>query len=225
MKRYTHYQQIHSDAVITFIIPTINRATLHFTLASLQAQTVDKWKAIILFDGCMPSNDLKRVIDANDRFLSVSIQKTGSTVNGINHHGSAGRVRNIGMTLVTTPWIGFVDDDDMLMPNYVQSLEEELTITPSCEFIIFRMVSQGVILPPIHCPSIGPGAVGISFCMKRSLFENDSIQFQQSGVEDYQLIQKVYDTKHKIVLSPHICYLVRKSQYIHEQALSRFIIH
>lgn len=223
--RLTRFQENNSDAIITFIVPSINRATLHFTLASLLNQTVQQWKAIILFDGCIPNKDVTKVMDANDRFLYLSVQKLGEHSNGVRGHGSAGLVRNIGMTLATTPWIGFVDDDDMLTPNYVASLKEELTLTPTCEFVIFRMIVQGTILPPARCPSIGPGAVGISFCMKRSLFEKERVQFQQSQVEDYQLIKRVYDTKHKMVLSSRVCYLVRTFQQVNERELTRFVIH
>ena len=55
----------------------------------------------------------------------ICINKLGK-VNNI--HGSAGFVRNIGMSLVKTPWIGFLDDDDKLLPNYVESLIKELKI-------------------------------------------------------------------------------------------------
>ena len=40
------------DNSITFIIPTIGRKTLKNTLISLQNQTIENWKAILIFDDC-----------------------------------------------------------------------------------------------------------------------------------------------------------------------------
>jgi glycosyltransferase involved in cell wall biosynthesis len=45
---------------ITFIIPSIGRDSLKNTIRSLLNQTSDKWKAIIVFDGC------KNTLDKND---------------------------------------------------------------------------------------------------------------------------------------------------------------
>ena len=50
-------QSFHAtNALITFIIPTLNRSTLADTIISLLSQTNTQWKAIIIFDGCSPSN-------------------------------------------------------------------------------------------------------------------------------------------------------------------------
>ena len=95
--------------MITFIIPTIGRNTLINTIKSLQNQTNMNWNAIIIFDGI--KSNLKHINYPNINI--IEIEKKGQSIN------SAGNVRNEGIKLVKTPWVGFVDDDDILMNNYV----------------------------------------------------------------------------------------------------------
>jgi glycosyltransferase involved in cell wall biosynthesis len=194
------------DALITFIIPTMNRVTLFNTVYSLISQTIDNWKAIVIFDGCSPSDT--HLLDAlNDkRILCITITKLGTE----NH---AGYIRNIGLEVADTPWVGFVDDDDILTPNYIQRLEEEIAITPSADTIVFKMADRGRIIPPLHCKEIVIGEVGISFAYKRSLIK-EGFLFEPSSIEDYTLLKKMEAAKKRIVFSPFVTYRVRHWHYM-----------
>ena len=201
----------HSGAFITFVIPSINRETLYETLLSLQKQTIYNWKAIIIFDGCEPTDKNLLELLSNDHFLYFSINKLG-LIKDLTH-GAAGFVRNIAMNLVTTPWIGFLDDDDFLLPTYTSSLLEEIRITPSADVVLFRMVDKDQIIPPKYINNIVRDYVGISFCYKTALFR-EGFQFGQSEKEDFDLLNSIKNARKKIVLSPFITYLVRDSKII-----------
>jgi glycosyltransferase involved in cell wall biosynthesis len=45
--------------MLTFIIPTIGRDTLHRTIESLEKQANNNWNAIVIFDGCNPTIETK----------------------------------------------------------------------------------------------------------------------------------------------------------------------
>lgn len=211
----------NTDALITFIIPTINRNTLSRALLSLQNQTITNWKAIIIFDGCKPTDTKLLELLSDNRFLYSSVKKIGVLKNII--HGAVGFVRNIGMSLVKTPWIGFLDDDDYLLPNYTQYLLEEIEINPLGDLILFRMIDNDNIIPPEYITDIQFRYVGISFCYKTSLFQ-EGYKFTQSEKEDYELINKIKNTQKKIVISPFITYIVRDSNIISD-TLKRIIIN
>ena len=198
------------DALITFIIPTLNRSTLVDTIISLLSQSNTQWKAILIFDGCAPSNPFIIKLLDNPKFLCLTTSKLGTEQ---EIHNSAGFVRNIGLQLVDTPWVGFVDDDDILTNNYMNDLVTELNITPSLDVVIFKMIERGRIIPPLNFNTLVCGQVGISF-VYRSSFIKDGFIFEQSTEEDYNLLKKFENTGKKIVLSPFTTYLVRHSPYV-----------
>lgn len=185
------------DETITFIIPTIGRSTLDRSLLSLKAQTNPIWKAIVIFDGMSPT-----VTNDDDRIQFLTIEKKGSNVN------RSGNVRNEGMKHVKTEWVGFLDDDDTLTRDYVDKFQIESKKNPDA--IIFRMqYSNGLILPPPGDTTFKINHVGISFCFKTSIFQVENIQFNQSGVEDFDLLDRFRKNNKNIIISRYITYLVR----------------
>lgn len=199
----------NSDAIITFIIPTIGRHTLINSIKSIENQTIKNWKAIIIFDGYFPTDtNLLISLNNDNRFLPIYIDKTGQK--GIVHN-SAGKVRNIGMSLVKTEWIGFLDDDDTLLPTYTSKLLEEVRLNPIADVIIFRMLEAAkfLITPSLENSKLVVGNVGISFCLKTKLVPG--FNFEQSEVEDFTLINKLNNSNIKMIISPYITYLVNST--------------
>ena len=189
--------------MITFIIPTIGRNTLVDTINSLLYQTNNLWKAIIIFDGIAPT-----YTTTDDRIQILQCEKLGQ---GINH---AGLVRNYGMTFVDTEWIGFVDDDDTLSPNYIEHLLNETMEYETIDIIIFRMFiqEQNNILPKLETDHFYKCQVGISFAIKKKVFD-EGCHFKASRIEDFSYLEDAKINGHKIMISPYITYFVRNSDY------------
>lgn len=192
-----------NNAIITFIIPTIGRNTITNTIDSLINQTYPNWKAIIIFDGIIPT------IENNDpRIQILQCEKIGQDVN------HAGLVRNYGINYADTEWIGFVDDDDTLSPNYVENLIKEINEFGPIDIIIFRMYNQerNNILPMLETDDIYEAQVGISFSVKKKLFDEGCI-FIPSGTEDFSYLKNAIKKNCKIMISPYITYFVRNNDY------------
>ncbi len=185
--------------MITFIIPSKGRDTINKTIDSIKNQTCEDWKAIIIFDG------IKKTIEIDDDRISyLEIEKTGEGRN------SAGGVRNKGMELCTTEWIGFVDDDDCITPHYVESLKKEIELKPDLDCVIFRMIfGSGGIMPHDGERTFRAGGVGISFCMKTTLFKS-GIKFIPNECEDFYMLRNIRK-KGKMVISPYVTYLVHQN--------------
>ena len=182
------------DPIITFIIPTIGRQTLQKTIHSLLAMNDIHWKAILLFDGITQT-----ISNTDDRITIIEIDKLGRD----NH---AGDVRNIGIHLAVTPWVGFVDDDDTLDPNYITHLKSHIT-NNSPEVVIFRMrYTNGQVLPPPCDTDFSVCQVGISFCFNKDVCTD---RFLPSSCEDFILLDTLRSKGHKIIMSPHVMYYVR----------------
>jgi glycosyltransferase involved in cell wall biosynthesis len=197
-----------SKPLVTFIIPTIGRDTLTRTIESLEKQTNINWKAIIIFDGCTPTIELN-----SDKIQIIQIDKKGEGIN------SAGNVRNEGIKHATTEWIAFVDDDDTIASNYVETFYNEIQEFNNMDVIIFRMsyhYDKDYILPPLdEITQFYDTKVGISFAMKKKLFDLGYIFIPSSG-EDYNLLCKIRDNNYKMMISPYIRYFVRCNEYIEQ---------
>ena len=190
-------KNVPKDGRITFIIPTIGRDTLSRTLESLIAQTQPDWNAIVVFDGISPTIGIP---DARISFMEISKK------------GNAGFVRNEGIKVATTEWIGFVDDDDVLTPDYVECFNRE---KHDVDVIIFRMKNtDGTILPVPGDTEFKFGEVGISFCYKRTFAINQKCMFDNvkglvPGVgEDWGLLERLKDARVHICISTDITYTV-----------------
>jgi hypothetical protein len=213
---YNHYiqkrnapkiEKIKCQSYITFIIPTIGRKTLLNTLNSLLNLKDSDWKAIILFDGI--TNEYGDLIN-DKRFYVIEIkEKKGS----FDINGKAGFVRNIGIEYVShTRWIGFVDDDDTLSPNYIDNLRLEDKVNNNLNVCVFRMIdSNNNITPPKNEFGIHKGSIGISFAIKNNIFRN--ITFKNDNYEDYYFLKECEFKNYAILISNYITYFVRSDPF------------
>jgi glycosyltransferase involved in cell wall biosynthesis len=183
---------------ITFIIPTIGRPTLSKTLDCLINQSNPNWKAIVIFDGISST-----IQNTDPRISIIESPKLGQGVN------SAGLVRNYGITFADTEWVAFVDDDDSLSKNYVDILIKESSAYTLADIIIFRMEGcPGCVIPTLSTESFYQCQVGISFAVKKKVFDDGHIFIPHPG-EDFLYLDEARNKKYNIMISPHVTYFVR----------------
>jgi hypothetical protein len=189
--------------LVTFVIPSIARPTLTRTMQSLVAQTDADWKAVIVFDSvkgfALPIADPR-----------IIVMQTRSKL-GASHF--SGMVRNRGMTLAKSDWIGFVDDDDRLDPAYVEWLRQE---APGYDLVVFRMRysptrEDGVTVLPrsADVAGMGAGEVGISFAVRTTFQRQHDIWFKNEEFEDWLFIKRCLDAGARCKISEHVAYYVR----------------
>ena len=184
------------DPIITFIIPSIARLSLLTTIESLKNQTNPNWNAIVVFDGVDG-------INFDDERVKVIMSKKVGLEGPMN--GQSGLVRNIGIKKTETEWIGFIDDDDTIHPEYVSTLSEKYS---DKDFVVWRMKYQnGLVLPPLKHNELTFSRVGISFCYKKKLGE---ILFDSNrDGEDFDFLMKLKNSTNNWVITPEIYYNVR----------------
>lgn len=194
-----------AQSLITFVIPTIGRSTLSQTLNCLVNQTNPNWKAIVVFDGISST-----IENTDPRIRIIESPKLGEGYN------SAGLVRNYGITFADTEWIAFVDDDDGISNNYVDLFIAESSAHVLADIIVFRMLHYGFITPCLSVSKLDIGNVGISFAVKKKLFDDGHI-FIPSGIEDYTYLSEAANKNYNIMISPHVTYFVRNYDNIQYQ--------
>jgi len=183
-------------SLITFIIPSINRPTIDNTIQSLLNQTNPKWECFILYDGV----EGKKFDDPRIKIFNLNkLGKKGE------RHGNAGLVRNEGIKMCKTEWIGFLDDYDTIHEDYVKTLFEKYT---SYDFVVWRMkTTDGKIYPELTRNNIKINRVGISISFKNKF--NDALFDGNGDSEDYEFVNKLKNLTHNFLITPEIYYNVR----------------
>jgi glycosyltransferase involved in cell wall biosynthesis len=212
-----------SDADVTFIIPSQGRSTLTRTFSSLQNQTRPSWLAIVVFDGILSDSlylnktsglpvfikTISHEILADGRFCFQHLPTSGRLSN------CAGEIRNFGMEFVKTQWIGFVDDDDTLIPEYIERLLNHAKEYPSAQLVLFRMCNYFAekkitrVIPALSAESIILNDAGISFAFRRRLFHDLRYKLVASNAEDFLFLDRLYNDHIPILLSEWCTYKVR----------------
>ena len=178
---------------ITFIIPSINRDTLGRSIDSLIRQTNPNWECIIIFDG------VDGIEFDDERIKIIRSEKLGGNS---PYHGISGLVRNVGLDLVDTEWIGFLDDDDTLDTTYVDTLFGKYS---DYDFVIWRMIyPNGNTLPKTN--SIAFGNVGISYCYK-NIHKNLKFDSNRDG-EDFDFLLKLQSLSKNYMFAPEVLYKI-----------------
>ncbi|MET0297573.1 MAG: glycosyltransferase family 2 protein [Microbacterium sp.] len=132
---------------ITVIVPGFDVAPYaREAIESLRAQTRDDWTAVLVDDGSTDGTGaiFDAAADADSRFHVV------------HHDLQAGlsAARNTGLDLVTTPFVGFLDADDVMMPRAVERLVGTLERTGSDlvagAYVRLRPAGSGYAAGPVQ---------------------------------------------------------------------------
>ena len=190
---------------IIFIIPTIGRKSLINSIDSIINLNGNyTWKILILFDGI--KNNL--INFNNKNVIIIEIEKCGN----IDKKNNAGLVRNKGFDYILdnnidTKYIGFLDDDDCIHPDFIINLyEQNKTFNFNC--IIFRMMFENYkIVPHPLTNKIERCNVGISFVIEKEIINN--YKFINHAFEDYIFILSLKRDKKTILLSKYVNYFVK----------------
>jgi glycosyltransferase involved in cell wall biosynthesis len=199
--------------MIGFVIPSIGRETLKYSLRSLLNQTDSNWKCWVGFDGKSEGEVDESILIEDERinYLYFSEKKGQSA-----HHGNAGLVRNSIISNISDDceWIGFLDDDDTLSKFYIELLKRE-RIKQQFDCCVFRMrydSENKKVIPPFGMNQIIQNYVGISFAVNKKFLLDNDLKFENNNAEDFLMLKQIQN-KGKIHISSHICYNVNGHTY------------
>lgn len=173
---------------VTFVVPTMGRQTLLRTIESLKNQTNPDWKAVIAGD-CEQIGE-----EVTDPRITFLYGQYGNT---------AGQNRNRAIPYIDTPWVAFVDDDDCVAPDYVDTLIEEAQHGPC---VVFKLLRPDLGIMPRH-NAIEWGNVGIHYAIRTELFEQ--YPFVRQKHQDFIQLTQIENAGHHIHFSPHLVYYAR----------------
>lgn len=107
-----------SEKKLSIIVPVFNMAAdgkLNYCLDSLINQTITNYE-IIAVDDCSTDNSWDILKDYEKQYPG-KLKAVHSPVN--KHQGGA---KNIGLKMAKGEWIGFIDSDDWVVPDFYERL-------------------------------------------------------------------------------------------------------
>lgn len=140
---------------VDVIIPTVDRLQmLQEAIASIEAQTYENWKLLIVDNG---STD-----GTVDWLESRGIPWVSESVKGV------GAARNAGAAATDNPYMYFLDNDDLAEPDAIEILVDAVTRTP-VDFVYG--IAQNVVITEaiqLHQPTKAlPAPIASSSLMSR----------------------------------------------------------
>jgi hypothetical protein len=208
------------NAFVTFIMPTSSaRTTLPRAIKSILNLKDCNWRLILVYsdlyahaDGLQKDVPIPLAILPAAYTSDPRIQYLWSRSGRVSQN-YGGNSRNLAFQYVSTPWIAFLDDDDLITRDYVDRLKEEAQSYPSASLILFRMACEfcfSNITPPADLFDIKVNYAGISFAVKPDVVvPRGQIKFTDGPAEDYHFLHDIVSCEKYVVISGAITYLVK----------------
>lgn len=113
------------NSLFSVIVPLYNKADyIYDTLQSVLNQTYKHFEIIVIDDGSS-DNSLGVIKKITDTRLKVISQK----------NSGVSAARNKGIAIAKSPWVAFLDADDIWLPDHLKTLLEVSTTYPSAAMI------------------------------------------------------------------------------------------
>ena len=123
MKQYENATKVSKPATVAIIIPTYNRARLLVqSLESVLIQSRPPDEILVADDGS--TDETADVLAGYEHRIRYLHKPNGGVPSALNH----------GLAATNADYIGFIDDDDLLMPDAIQRHLEFLHSHPDIDF-------------------------------------------------------------------------------------------
>ncbi|MBV8682294.1 MAG: glycosyltransferase family 2 protein, partial [Caulobacteraceae bacterium] len=141
-------------AAIGVVIAAYNaEASLADAIASLTSQTWRDWQAIVVDDGSTDETAeiARRAVARDERVEFLAIPHTG--VSG---------ARNAGLARLRTEWVMFLDSDDTVERQFMQTLLAQADATTDAVYCAYRRVTpNGAVVGDYFEPAVGEDAFAV----------------------------------------------------------------
>jgi glycosyltransferase involved in cell wall biosynthesis len=160
--------------MLSIIIPMYNRADLvGETLDSVLAQTYQDWECIVVDDGSTDKS-LQVVQEYCNRDKRIRLMSRP-----VERENGAPTCRNIGVENTTSEYVYFLDSDDLLSPEFSQTIIEAIENYPEAEYAAFQFDAfwESPSKPTYRSRKFNP--------TKGTLFEQIMMNHVQSNTQTY----------------------------------------
>ncbi len=205
--------------LLSIVIPVYNaKPYLTALIDSFCKQRHTDFELVLVDDGSTDGSYEELCRLTADLPFSVSVYR--------QENAGVSAARNVGTTLAKGDYLSFVDSDDVVHPDYVNTLYEAVQQYPACEVLLFRSrrVREGepcsaqVFSPSIECES--PTAVLTRFihnptalsmcnvCIRREFYCDNDLSFREGYkyYEDYEALYRVLALSQTVLVTERDLY-------------------
>lgn len=136
-----------SSVKVTVITPTYQRHPdiIRRSLGSMLLQTEGSWEQLVCSDGGREQHVfdmVSSIADSRIRYTHTTVKKEGDFGN---------TVRSEMLKQAKGKYVLFLDDDNVILPNYLETMVAKLENAPDCEFTVCKIMHFG----PLNEKEIG----------------------------------------------------------------------
>ena len=125
----------------SIIMPTYNRAfCIKNAINSLLEQTFKNWELIIVDDGS-DDNTFELLKNNYEEFF-----KSGKFVYKKIQHSGVCNSRNIGLSVANNEWIAYLDSDNVMLPNFLETYADAILQNPKTNCFYSKIIAQDQII-------------------------------------------------------------------------------
>lgn len=215
------------DPLVTIVMP--GRDVAGFAadaLDSLRDQTLPRWRAILIDDGSVDGTTAL--------FEAAAASDTRFTILRHDVARGLGAARNVALDLVDTPFVGFLDADDVMTPTALERWVQTLTETGS-DLVVGAYVrlrpdarggyTRGEVQPWVRAatdperrsttigehPEVSGNVVAWSKLSRIELWRRHGLRFPEHALYEDQIVaQRLYSHARRIDVIPDVVVLWRE---------------
>lgn len=204
-------QGAHAKPLLSIVTPVYDPPldVLQDTMDSVRAQTFEDWEWILV-DDASPSPGvlaaLHAAADSDPRFKIVARESNGHIV----------AASNDGLRVAQGEFVVFMDHDDLLTPQALQSVVDKLRTDPELDYIYTdedKYSPEGLRFDAFHKPDWSPERLRgqmysghLSVARKSVLDQIGGFRSGYDGSQDHDLTLRLTEVSRKIGHVPDICY-------------------
>jgi glycosyltransferase involved in cell wall biosynthesis len=200
------------NPLVSIIIPTFNRASLiQETLNSILAQSYVFWECIIVDDGSTDDTEIvvNKFVKMDSRFRYYH--------RPANRPKGANTCRNYGFEISKGDYINWFDDDDIMLPDFVEKkmglFSEEVQMTICTGYLVNEQLKESSIIKIYTSSNIFK-----DYLVSRLKILTPSILFRKRFLEDKLLFSNNIKRGQETELFSRLFFQLNDSEYIITEA-------
>lgn len=217
--------------LVSLVVPVFNAGKyLTECLESIASQTVTDYEVIVVDDGSTDDSiDIAtHFCESDPRFILLK-----------SPHGGVSKARNTGIDISRGKYLGFVDADDCLHPEALESLLRVLDTTGAQ--VCIGKFERATRFRPKKCPPASPLVMDYTTAMKKALYQSlilnspwgmlmerellgSDVRFREGiRYEDLDAFYRFYENATTIAYLPVVIYFYRQESgsFMHQWSHSR----